>query len=1069
MRKKGALGNNYNMKHQKLNDNKFKFFADRLMIMSIAICCMFTVIAYQFYKIQVIEHDAYAQELRATVEKEVEIPAIRGSIYDRYGKPLANNKAVYVLKYDPQVSLKSGERDKILLKVANLLEETGDTYIDNVPISMTVPFAFTEDTQAVRRFITNYVPYNDNDHKEVIYGYSAAELIAYLRSEEVFDIDPSFSDEEARKIIAMRLEIRQTTYQKYKTVTIAQDVSMKALAAIEENQMEYASITPEVESQRSYPYGKAFGNVLGYTRMITESQYATLAERGYDKDDIVGQVGIESEMESELRGEKGSKLIEVDNVGRTVFTLETEEATAGNDVYLTIDAELQMATYEALEKRLSEGIIARLKGTAKTTPLTGREILVSMAKNNQLDFKEMSAAPEEEMQRQLYDKVRQSYEAEMKHLEEVESGYPEEEKTDLEIKEHFANMLDSEEVLITDRELLLAFAEQGSLNLSSEQVQNIKLGNYNLTSLLISQLESGGLTPDQTDIMPCSGSAVVVDPNTGQTLALVSYPSYDNNEFIQNFNSLYTKLHDGVDTRNIEINRALKTAKAPGSTFKMITGIAGLEEGVVTEDTLIYDTGEFTKAGRPYPKCWIFTNTGSGHGNVNLKSALEVSCNYYFYEVAYRLGLKYGAPYGAINTLTKYVEMFGLSEKTNIELEETAPNVSNPTTVVDTQIISALKRLRDLKEPNKSELLELIMENFELGAATYTEGVDEQIDDLTSATISKAVGTDLAIAISDELENIFNKMIEDYGEELADTLSTYGDQMTETVINGDNSLSLKYRTKRVLAEALNQLVQPGTRKTIAKTVEKMSSELVQQTFLQAYEIALKQNENNAAMSQVCEELRNRIQAIQDGSFDYGAIMTDKIINGMISVYLNNRFKNVEMEWTVADNVRTAIGQGDNGFTPVQMARYTAGLANGKTVYDLTIINGIKDHKDTGKYISKQPTVYQDLHLKQTTIDAIHEGMRLVAEGNSGTARTYFSDFPIEVAAKTGTAQESSWENSWFVGFAPYDTADIAVATSMYGADGLGGYNTQVARDIFEQYFKLNKEDQKVSLDSQFVE
>lgn len=1058
------------MKPQKLNEKKFKRLSDKIVIMSIAISCMFMTIAYQFYKIQIIDHDTYDEVLRATVQKEVDIPAIRGLIYDRYGKPLATNKAIYVLKYDPQVTLNKGELDKILLKVANLLEENGDTYIDNIPISNTVPFVFTEDTQSIRRFITNYVPYNDNAHKEELYGYSAAELIAYLRGEDVFNMDAAFSDEEARKIIALRLEIRQTTYQKYKKVTLTQKVSMKSLAAIEENQNQYPGITAEVESQRFYPYDKAFGNVLGYTRTITEGQYQTLAAQGYEKDDIVGQVGIESEMESELRGEKGSKLIEVDNVGRTVFTLETDEAAPGNDIYLSIDAELQVSAYKALEKRLSEGIIARLKGTAKTTPLTGREILVSMAKNNQLDFKEMSGADADEMQKKLYQKVLSAYEAELTRLEEVEKNLPEEKKTHLTMKAYFAEMLDRESSPITDQELLLAFAEQGALNFTTEEVQSIRAGAYSLTGLLIRQLESGGLTPDQTNIMPCSGSAVVVDPNTGQILALVSYPSYDNNEFTQNFNNIYTKLHDGVDSRNIEINRALKTAKAPGSTFKMITGIAGIEEGVVTKDTQIYDSGQFTKAGSPYPKCWIFTNTGSGHGNENIEGALEVSCNYYFYEVAYRLGQKFGAPYGGINTLTKYVELFGLSEKSGVELEETPPNVSNPTTVVQTQASNALRRLRDIKDPDRTELYESIVEHFELGTANdWTDEVEEKVDDLISSTIKRLIGSDLAIAMSDQWEGIYNKILDDYKEELSSDLSLYAKAITESVISGDSALSLKYRTKRQLAITLNELVQPGTRKTISKALHKMPSGLIEDAFLQAYEAALKANEQDEKMQVVCDNLRKQIQEMKAGTFDYEKVMIDKVINGMMSVYLNNRFKHIEMEWTVADNVRTAIGQGDNAFTPVQMARYIAGLANGQTVYNLTVINGIMDHKATGKYNAKMPSVYQNLQISPSTISAIHSGMNLVAEGPHGTARSYFTNFGVKVAAKTGTAQEGSWENSWFVGFAPYNQPEISIVTSMYGADGLGGYNTQVAKDIFEQYFKLGQETEKMTHGNQLVE
>lgn len=1053
-----------------LNKKKFIALQDRLVIFMLAISCMFLLIIFQFYKLQILEHDIYDAKLRQTVQKEVEIPAIRGIIYDRYGKTLATNKAIYVLKYDPQITFKDTvERDDVLLKVAKVLEANNETsnspYIDNVPISDTVPFVFTEDMQGVRRFITNYVPYNDNDHKEIIYTYTAPELIEYLRDE--LDIDPKFSDEEVRKIIPMRLQIRQTTFQKYKKVTLAQDVSMKSLAAIQENQKEFAGIIAEVESQRYYPYGDVFGNILGYTRTITESQYEQLESQGYEKDDIVGQVGIESEMEADLRGKKGRKLIEVDNVGRTVFTLATQSATAGNDVYLTIDADLQLTVYNALEKRLSEGIIARLQGNSGTLKLTGRDVIVSMAKNNQLDFKIMSMAPETTAQRKLYDKVVASYEAELQNIEIAERELPQAEKSNLTIKAHFANMLDNG--LINDTELLLAFGEQGTLQLTEDQMERIKRGNYNLRSLLISQLESGGLKPDQTSIMPCSGTAIVVDPNTGQTLALVSYPSYDNNEFIQNFNSFYTKLHDGIDTRNLEINRALKTAKAPGSTFKMIVGIAGIEEEVVTADEYIYDTGQFTKAGAPYPRCWIFTNTGHGHGNKNVKGALEVSCNYYFYELAYRLGLKYGAPYGGINMLTKYVNMFGLNEKSGIELEETPPNVSNPTTVVNTQINNALKRIRDIKEPTKTELLDSIKENFVLGPTYYETELDEQIDDLTNDMITRLIETDLNIALSNDMELIYNKMLNNYNESLLGGTSQLANEMTQLVIQGDNNLSLKYRTKVVLRNVLNQLTESGTRKTILKSIQKMPQGLVEQAFKESYETMLKRYADEPNMQEVCVKLSSCLRDMRKGKFDYNGILTNKIINGILNVYLNNRFRNIEMEWTVADNVRTAIGQGDNAFTPIQMARYMAGLANGHTVYDLTILSGIKDNKETGEFIEKIPVIHEELNIKQSTIDAVHEGTHLVAKGGAGTARNYFYDFPIEVAVKTGTAQEANWENAWFVGFAPYDHPVMALVTSIYGADGLGAYNTQLARDIFEAYFKIGEEEEKTTLGNHLVE
>ena len=152
-----------------------------------------------------------------------------------------------------------------------------------------------------------------------------------------------------------------------------------------------------------------------------------------------------------------------------------------------------------------------------------------------------------------------------------------------------------------------------------------------------------------------------------------------------------------------------------------------------------------------------------------------------------------------------------------------------------------------------------------------------------------------------------------------------------------------------------------------------------------------------------------------------------------------------------------------------MARYVAGLANGHTVYDLKVVSGIDDHKITGDYTQTPEKVFNTLNFKESTLTNIYEGMHKVATGSAGTARSYLTDFPIQVAAKTGTAQEGKYENSWFVGFAPYDKPEIAVVTSMYGADGLGGSNTQLAKDVFEAYFKIGQEKEKVTLGNKFVQ
>ncbi len=1055
------------MGRNRLNQNKKKFISDRLVLLAGIFACMYVVLILKFYKLQIVDHESYEQDLRASVERTVEVPAVRGIIYDRYGKPLATNKPIYVLKVDAQVDMKKDTLNEILLSVANLLEDNHDTYIDNVPITKTEPFEFTGDESTKRSFITNYLPYNDQEHKEELYGYSAEELISYMRN-EVFEMSKNLSNEDARKIIAMRLEMYQTAYQKYKKITIAENISNETLAAIEENKEKYPSIMAEVESQRYYVYGKEFGNVLGYTRKITASQYESMKNQGYDQDDVIGQGGVESTMEEELRGQKGKKLIEVDNMGREVFTLEEADNKDGNDVYLTIDVDLQLAAYEAIEKQLSAAIVQRLRGQGRgVIPLTGREVIVSMVDNNQLVLSDMQKAPQEQMQKQLYDKVNEDYQKTLAALEAAEKDLPDEKKTKLTLKQHFSNMVNAENSTITNREILLALCEQGSLQLSDSLVQQIWNGNYpSLESILIQEYEAGRLKPDQAAIAPYSGSAAVVDVNTGETLAIVGYPSYDSNQMTQKFNRYYTMFHDGVDSRNMLWNRATRTTMAPGSTFKMISAIAGLEEGVINRDTIINDTGVYTRAGQPYPKCWIFTNSGYGHGAVDVERALEVSCNYFFYDVAYRLGLKYGMPYGGIDALTKYVEMFGLSKKTNIELEEETPNVSTPGNLVQTYTTRAINNLRRLDDNAKKSLYGDIASYLETGFYPYTntrsDDISDKIEYLTQYDLKKSLDTEMAKVLMGDLNNIYNRILSDVADNLKDTITPQVQEVVNKVLADTSDQSLKLKTKNEISNILKTVVSENTHRAILKAVKKMPQQLVTEAYLTAYENALASLKSDE--QSLRPELEKRIADLKAGSFDAYNLIVDKVESRIFNVYLNNYFENIQMEWTTAITIRTAIGQGNNAYTPIQVARYIAGLANGKEVYDLSVIAGIYDNKVSQLYKENPPKVYNKLNIASSTLDSVYKGMKRVVDDTSGTASSVFLDFPIDIGAKTGTAQQGQYEHSWFVGFAPYDNPEIAIVTSMYGANGLGSHNTKLARNVLEAYFDIepSNEDKQIT-------
>lgn len=184
------------------------------------------------------------------------------------------------------------------------------------------------------------------------------------------------------------------------------------------------------------------------------------------------------------------------------------------------------------------------------------------------------------------------------------------------------------------------------------------------------------LTPAQLHLYPYSGSMVITDPNSGEVLAMVSYPGFDTNRL--NEQDYYTALQ--TDESKPMFDYATEQLTAPGSTFKMVSSTAGLKEGVITTGSTISCTGIFTKIKDNYgnsPTCWIYPR--SRHGSLNVEGGIANSCNYFFYEVGYRLATnadgKYDQPLG-IEKLQKYATLYGLNRKTGVEVTESAPHMA---------------------------------------------------------------------------------------------------------------------------------------------------------------------------------------------------------------------------------------------------------------------------------------------------------------------------------------------------------------------------------------------------------
>lgn len=237
-----------------------------------------------------------------------------------------------------------------------------------------------------------------------------------------------------------------------------------------------------------------------------------------------------------------------------------------------------------------------------------------------------------------------------------------------------------EDSTISGSEICMLLYDQKVLDKDESQYNILSTyDTYQTYRFIIKQIKQLKITPAQIALDPCSGSVVITDPNNGKVRAMVTYPSYDNNMLSGSVDPDYwDKLVD--DKSDPLYNRATQGSSAPGSTFKMATAMAAMEENVITPNTIINAKGKFDKI-KPSPKCWIYPK--GTHGPINVSSAIAQSCNYFFYEMGYRLGSEkgsYDSAYG-LEKIEKYATNLGLNMKSGVEITERDPHFSTESAV----------------------------------------------------------------------------------------------------------------------------------------------------------------------------------------------------------------------------------------------------------------------------------------------------------------------------------------------------------------------------------------------------
>ena len=762
----------------KLRGQIIELLSNRIIIVGVLLMVLFCLLIYRLFVLQIIQGDEHLANFNYKIKKTIEISGARGNIYDCNGKTLAYNQLAYTVTLEntdetsriarerTNANGKNGQKvtendvkNEVIYKLIKVLETNGDTINYSLPMTVNSKgkLKFTVSGSSLARFkkdiygITNIDNLSGDEKKkaEKYLNSTPEEVYEYLRSGKngpqgtgnMFGIADSYSTEDTLKIMSVRYDVFMNRYSQTTPITVATNISDKSIAAISEHDDEYPGVSIKADSLRKYNDAKYFSSVLGYTGVVSESELKELNGNSgkYEANDVVGKTGIEKTMESTLQGKKGQKDVLVDNLGKVIKTVKTTKASAGNNVYLTIDADLQKYAYNILERRLAGILLAHLTtadtaGSEKRVPI--KDVYYALIDNNIINISKLSRKKAKTNEKDVYQIYRKKQETVLSTLrKDLQSGTTirknlSEEKQDYvsyiykmlendgilvasSIDENDQIYLDWKDEKITFRKFLRHAINNEWINISSF---NIKSDYYDadeiydeLINYIVDALKS------EEDFDKILYEYMIKNGNlSGKKVCMLLYDQgVLDKKKDKDYNSLYTGKMSAYNfmykkIKNIEItpaqlaldpcsgsvvitdpdtgevkamvsypmlNRATQSRTAPGSTFKPISSTAVLEEGVANASTYVKCTGIFDKIS-PAAKCWIYPNA---HGSLNVSGAIAVSCNFFFYQMGYNLGTVNGTynSQRGLTKLKKYASMYGFNRKSGVEITEYEPHISD--------------------------------------------------------------------------------------------------------------------------------------------------------------------------------------------------------------------------------------------------------------------------------------------------------------------------------------------------------------------------------------------------------
>ncbi|MBQ1802930.1 MAG: peptidoglycan glycosyltransferase [Lachnobacterium sp.] len=359
----------------KIKDYLKNLFESRIAVLAAFFSFLFVVLFFRFFVLQIILGEKYQKDFSLKIKKELTVEAARGNIYDRNGKLLAYNELAYsvtISDNDESSSqkVKNQSLNSKLKQVITQIHKNNDTLANDFPIVLDEDgnYSYTIEGTKLKRFLAD--TFHEKSYSKLGYDKNLKFNTAKASADQImnyyaknYSIPKSYSKQMQYDIIVARVALSANKYSKYRSTTIAKDVSDETVAYINEHSQELKGIAIEEATIRKYNDPEYFASMLGYTGKISNEEYEDYSakDKSYTNNDEVGKAGIEQYYEKYLRGVNGKQTVLVDNVGRISKKLSKKDAKAGNNVYLSVDKDLQIATYKLLEQEIAGIVYAEVK------------------------------------------------------------------------------------------------------------------------------------------------------------------------------------------------------------------------------------------------------------------------------------------------------------------------------------------------------------------------------------------------------------------------------------------------------------------------------------------------------------------------------------------------------------------------------------------------------------------------------------------------------------------------------------------------------------------------------------